>query len=64
MGKNVGKNISKNLGSKYTQKCFYHSKQFVAVRVTKIDTNALKIASKRAITKTTEVTGDFIGNNL
>ena len=43
MGKNIGKNISKNLSSKYNQKPFDHAKQSA--------TDALKIASNRAIQK-------------
>ena len=54
MGKNVGNNTSKNLNDKYSQKLFDHVKQSA--------TDALKTASKRAIQKTAEATGDLIGN--
>ena len=30
MSKNIDKNISKNLGKKYSQKNFYHAKQYTA----------------------------------
>ena len=51
MGRNIGKDISKNLSSKYSQKLFDHAKQTA--------TDALKTASKWAIQKTAEVTGDW-----
>ena len=61
--KNVGKNISKNLSSKYSpvvltvhQKRLHHPKQST--------TEVLKTASKRAIQKTAEATGDLIGNKI
>ena len=50
MSKNIGKNISKSLSSKYSQKRLDHAKQSV--------TDALKTASKRAILKAAEATGD------
>ena len=55
MGKNIGKNISKYLSDKYDQKLFGHVKQSGA-------TDGFKTASKRAIQKTAETTGHFIGN--
>ena len=51
MGRNIGKDISKNLSSKYSQKLFDHAKQTA--------TDALKAASKWAIQKAAEVTGDW-----
>ena len=54
--KNVGKNVSKNLRSKYSQKLLDHAEQFTI--------DALKTASKRAIQKTTDTTGDLIGNKI
>ena len=54
MRKNIGQNISKNLSGKYSQKLLDHSKQST--------TDDFKTASKRAIRKTAEVTGDLIGN--
>ena len=48
------KNISKNLSSKYSQKLHDQEKQSA--------TYALKTTSKRVIQKTSEATGDLIGN--
>ena len=56
MGRNIGKNISKNLSSKCSQKLLNHAK--------KSATDALKIASKRAIQKTAQATGDLIRNKI
>ena len=56
MGKNIGKNISKNLRGKYSQKLLDYPKQ------SPID--AFKTASKRAIQKIAEATGDLIGEKL
>ena len=53
MGKNIDKNISENLRSKCSQKLLNHAKQFAS--------DALKTASKRAIQKTWETTGDLVG---
>ena len=50
------KSTSKNLGSKCNQKPFDHAKQSAA--------DALKTASKSAIQKTAEATGDFIDNTI
>ena len=50
------KNISKHLIGKYSQKLLDHSKQSA--------TDAFKTASKRAIQKTAEATGDMIGNKI
>ena len=58
--KNINKNIGKtgkNLSGKYSQKRPNHAKQSVT-------DDALKTASKRAIQKTAEVTGDFISNKI
>ena len=48
------KNMSKNLSNKYGQRHFDSAK--------KSTTDAIEIASKRAIQKTAEATGDLIGN--
>ena len=49
MGKDIGKNISRSLSSKYNQKLFGHGKQ---------------TPSKVSIQKTSEATGDLIGNKI
>ena len=61
--KNIGKIISKSLRGKYSpgmlvmcQKLLDHAK--------KSATDAFKTASERAIQKTTEATGDLIGNKI
>ena len=48
------KNIGKNLTNQYSQKVLDAAKKFT--------TDAIKTASKRAIQKTAEATGDLIGN--
>ena len=48
------KNTGKSLSNKYGQKLLDSTKKFT--------TDAIKTASKRAIQKTTESTGDLIGN--
>ena len=50
------KNIGKSLSNKYGQKLFDSAK--------KSTTDAIKTASKRAIQKTAEATGDFIGSKI
>ena len=50
MSKNVGKNIHKNLSGKYNRKILDYAK--------KSATDAIKIASKKAIQKTADTTGD------
>ena len=50
----MGKNVSKKLSVKYSHKVLDHAKQSA--------TDDLKPNSKRVIKKTTEVTGDLIGN--
>ena len=50
------KNMGKTLSSKYGQKHFDSAKKSTA--------DAIKIASKRAIQKTAEATGDLIGNKI
>ena len=47
------KNMGKSLNNKYGQKLLDSAKK---------STDAIKTTSKRAIQKTTEGTGDFIGN--
>ena len=54
VGRNIRRKISKNLSSKYSQKLLHHAKQSA--------TDALNAASKRAIQKTDEATGDLIRN--
>ena len=56
IGKNIGNNKSKNLSSKCSQKYPGCAK--------KSDTDALKNASKRAIHKTVEATGDLVDNKI
>ena len=48
--------MSKNLGNKYSQKRLYTAKKSTA--------DAIKTVSRRAIQKTTEATGDLIGNKI
>ena len=50
------KNMDKNLGNKYCHKLLDIAK--------KSTTDAIKTASKRAIQKTAEATGDLIGNEI
>ena len=50
------KSIGRNLSTKYGQKLVDTAK--------KSATDALKIASKRAIQKTAEATGDLVGNEI
>ena len=56
MAKNIGKGISKNLSRKYNQKPPDHAKQSA--------TGSFKTASKRAIQKAAEATGDLIDNEI
>ena len=56
MRENIGKNISKNLSSTYSLKILDYAKQSA--------TDALKIASKGAIQKAAETTGDSIENKI
>ena len=50
------KNISKTLSNKYSQKLLDSAKKYTA--------DAIKTASKRAIQKIAETTGDLIGNKI
>ena len=50
------KNMAKSLSNKYGQRLLDSAK--------KSTTDAIKIASKRAIQKTAEATGDLIGNKI
>ena len=50
------KNIGKNLSNKNSQEIIFTAK--------KNTTDAIKTASKRAIQKTAEPTGDLIGNKI
>ena len=52
MSKDINKNINKNLSVKHSQVLLDHAKQSAI--------DVLKIASKRAIQKPTEATGDFL----
>ena len=52
----LAKNIGKNLSDKYSQKVIDTAK--------KSSTDALKTASKTAIQKIAEATGDLIGNEI
>ena len=54
MGKNIGENISKSFSGNYSEKLLDHAKQYA--------TDAFITASKREFQKTTESTGDLIGN--
>ena len=56
ISKNIDKNISKNLSGMYSQKLLHHAKQFA--------TDTRKTTSKRVILKTSEATGDLIGNKM
>ena len=56
MGRNIVKNISINLISKYSHRLVDDVKQSA--------TDSIKTASKRAIQKTAEATGDLIGNKI
>ena len=50
------KNMGKSLSNKYGQKLLDSAKKFT--------TDAIKTASKRAIQKAAEATGDLIGNKI
>ena len=50
------KNMGKNLSSKYGQKLLHSAKKSI--------TDAIKIASKKAIQKRAEANGDLIGNKI
>ena len=50
------KNMGKSLSNKYSQKLFDSAKKYT--------TDAIKTASKRAVQKTEEATGDLIGNKI
>ena len=50
------KNTGRNISNKYSQKLIDSAKKSV--------TDAFKIASKRAIPKTAEATGDLVGNTI
>ena len=50
------KNIGKIVSGKYSQKLLDTAKKFT--------TDAIKTASKRAIPKTAQATGDLVGNNI
>ena len=49
-------NIAKNISNKYGQKPVDTARKFA--------TDAIKTASKRAIQKTAEATGDLVGNKI
>ena len=52
----MGTKVAKNLSNRYNQKLLDTAK--------KSTTDAIKTASKRAIQKTAEVTGDLTGNKI
>ena len=52
----MSKNISKTLSGKYSQKHLDYTR--------KSATDAFETASKRAIQKTAEATGDLVGNKI
>ena len=54
--RNIGKNIGKNISNKYSQKLVDIAK--------KSATDAIKIASKSAIQKIVQATGDLIANKI
>ena len=57
--RNIGRHaakVAKNMSNKYGQK--------LADTAKKSATNAIKTTSKRAIQKTAEATGDFLGNKI
>ena len=57
----LDKNIGKNLRNKYSQKLLDSAKNS---GTTKVARDAIKSASKIAIQKTAEATGDLIGNKI
>ena len=63
MGKNNSKNISKILSGIYSPGMLAMRKKLLD-HAKKSATDAFKIASKGAIQKTAEATGDWIGNNI
>ena len=63
MGTNIGKNISKILSSK-DSRGLLAACQKILDRVKPSGTDSLKTASKRAIRKKAEATGDLIGNKI
>ena len=56
MSKNIGKNVIKHLSGKYSQKCLDHAEEYTR--------DVFETASKRAIRKKAEVTGNFIGSKI
>ena len=56
MTKNTRQNIIKIFNGKYSQKLLDHAKQLA--------TDVLKTASKGAIQKTAEATGDLVGSKI
>ena len=56
MGKNIGENISKSFSGNYSEKLLDHAKQYA--------TDVFITASKQEFQKTTESTGDLIGNKI
>ena len=56
MCESISKSISKNVSSQFSRKCIDHAKHFTI--------NWIKAISKRVIQKTTEETGDLIGNKI
>ena len=56
IGKNANESVTKNLRGKYSQKLFYHVKQYA--------TDKLKTTTKKVIQKTANSTGDLIGMKI
>ena len=63
MSKNIGKNTSKSLSGKYSTGMLAMRQKFLA-HAKKPATDVFKTASKRAIQKIAEATGDFNGNKI
>ena len=56
--------LSKNWNGKYSQELLHYAKQSVATRATKVATDTFKTASKKAVQKIAEWTGDLLGNEI
>ena len=56
--------LSKNWNGKYSQELLDYAKQSVATSATKVATDTFKTASKKAIQKIAEWTGDLLGNEI
>ena len=56
--------LSKNWNGKYSQELVDYAKQSVATLATKVATDTFKTASKKAIQKIAEWTGNLLGNEI